>query len=264
VVADVIDYALETSNSSLLFVAHAFQAEIALREGQLAKAGQWIDQLEAIPPLSAMIHLYEYQLTIVKFWLANNIPETRQKAADLLDQLERYTESYHNRLFQIEVLVLLAVLHAAENDQSAALARLEKAVELAQPGGIIWPFLDLGPPIAQLLLMLQNRGLEPDYLSRHVARILAAFDEAGIIQDPVSAQRSSEPEPILAEPLTTREMEVLDLLAQRLTNKEIAEKLVVSPDTIKTHTLSIYAKLDVHSRRQAVDKAREIGLLSIS
>jgi LuxR family maltose regulon positive regulatory protein len=116
--------------------------------------------------------------------------------------------------------------------------------------------------MAHLLQTLHDQGASPDYLSQYRAQVLAAIDESVPDQDQFGAVRSPEPPPALVEPLTSREMQVLELLAQRLTNKEIAEKLIVSPDTVKTHTLNIYAKLDVHGRRQAVDKASEIGLLS--
>jgi LuxR family maltose regulon positive regulatory protein len=159
-------------------------------------------------------------------------------------------------------LALLAILHDAEGDEAVALAQLRRAVELAQPGGIVRLFVDLGPPVARLLQRLQGQDILPDYMSQFLGQILAVFDESASDQDQFSVGKSLRPSPALANSLTSREMEVIELLAKRLTNKEIARKLVISPDTVKTHTLNIYAKLNVHSRRQAVDRAIEIGFLS--
>ena len=134
--------------------------------------------------------------------------------------------------------------------EQAALALLEQAVALAEPGGFIRLFVDLGSRLVPLLNQLRQQGLAPDYLGQ----VLAAFPI------PIGRQgdrRSTNKKPMyLVEPLTPRELEVLALLDRHLTNKEIAEKLVVSPSTVKTHTLNIYRKLDVNGRKQAVARAR--------
>ncbi|MGD8806822.1 MAG: LuxR C-terminal-related transcriptional regulator, partial [Chloroflexota bacterium] len=262
VASTVVDFAIETTNSTILFLAIAFQAEIALREGQLATAGQWADQFETVPPLLAMVQLYQYQLTLVRIWLAYDSPGMRRRAADLLGKMELYAESTHNSLFLIEVKALLAVLYAAEDDIPAALAQLEGATALAQPGGIIRTFVDLGPPMADLLHTLHGQGVSSDYRSQYLIQIMSAFTGAALGQNQLGASGRPESAQVLADPLTSREVEVLELLAQRLTNKEIAEKLFIAPGTVKTHTLSIYAKLQVAGRRQAVEKAIQIGLLS--
>ncbi|MGD8856291.1 MAG: LuxR C-terminal-related transcriptional regulator, partial [Chloroflexota bacterium] len=262
VASTVVDFAIETTNSTILFLAIAFQAEIALREGQLATAGQWADQFETVPPLLAMVQLYQYQLTLVRIWLAYDSPGMRRRAADLLGKMELYAESTHNSLFLIEVKALLAVLYAAEDDIPAALAQLEGATALAQPGGIIRTFVDLGPPMADLLHTLHGQGVSSDYRSQYLIQIMSAFTGAALGQNQLGASVRPESAQVLADPLTTREVEVLEFLAQRLTNKEIAEKLFIAPGTVKTHTLSIYAKLQVAGRRQAVEKAIQIGLLS--
>jgi LuxR family maltose regulon positive regulatory protein len=97
--------------------------------------------------------------------------------------------------------------------------------------------------------------VSPDYLDR----VLAAFPDG---QTGSNAARggASEAQPLI-EPLTPRELEVLALLARHLTNKEIAAELVISPVTVKTHTLNIYRKLDVRKRREAVERAQELNLL---
>jgi LuxR family maltose regulon positive regulatory protein len=251
-------YLLETGNMTLLPIAQAFEAELALRLGRLAEAEQWATQFDLLPPLLAMIQLYQYHFTFIKIWLALDTPASRQQAADLLYQLRHYTESTHNRIFLIEVLALLAVLHLNDGDEKAALAALERSVRLAQPGGVIRIFVDLGPPLAHLLDLLQQQDVAPEY----VRRIRIAFPEAPLDRESAISTHRQPTSEILVDNLTPREQEVLELLAKRLTNKEIAEELVVSLGTVKTHTLSIYTKLNVHGRRQAVNRARELDLVS--
>jgi LuxR family maltose regulon positive regulatory protein len=204
-----------------------------------------------------MFRLYEPHFTLAKIWLARDSSISRHRAADLLDELRKYIESTNNTVCLIQVLALQAILLAGQGDESAALNLTRKALELGQPGGFIRLFVDLGPPIARLLQALSRQGVSPDYTSR----ILAAFAESAVAQKHLINSSIRQPSSSVVDSLTPRELEVLELLARRLTNKEIAGKLVVSPGTVKTHTLSIYAKLDVHSRRQAVEKAQELNLL---
>jgi LuxR family maltose regulon positive regulatory protein len=150
----------------------------------------------------------------------------------------------------IEVLALQALLDDAQDDQVGALDKLERAIHLAEPGGFMRTFVDLGPPMANLLMRLGQQGVSQDY----VAQILKAFPQA---QPPPLAAAQSQ----LIEPLTKRELEVIALLAQRLSNKEIAIEMVISPATVRNHTHNIFDKLNVKGRRQAVTKATELGIL---
>ena len=127
--------------------------------------------------------------------------------------------------------------------------RLERALRLAEPEGYVRRFADLGLPLARLLQEVHSRGVMPDY----VEKLLAACGADLTLSTPAV--------PILPEPLTPREQEVLELLAAGLTNREIAEQLVISPQTVKKHTGGIYGKLGVRSRTEAAARARELDLL---
>jgi LuxR family maltose regulon positive regulatory protein len=243
-----VAFMLETGNTTLYPVAEAFRAELALMQGQVATASQWAAGLDPIPPLTPIFGIFSPHLTLVKAWLAMNTPVTRGKARSLLDKLQRFCESTHNIRFLLEVLALQALLCKAEGDDPSALTALEQAIELAEPGGFIRPFVELGPPMDRLLESLHQRGVAPDY----VAQILAAFPPSRSVGQGIRE---------LIEPLTATERRVLALLGRHLTNKEIADQLVVSPSTVKTHTLNIYRKLDVHGRKQAVARARELSIL---
>jgi LuxR family maltose regulon positive regulatory protein len=150
----------------------------------------------------------------------------------------------------IEVLALQAQLANINGDEVSALKLLEQAVELAQPGGFIRLFIDLGSPIVKLLQQLHNQGVALDYIGRILDA--ASKDHACV---PTISQSA------LVEPLTDRELEILSLLAQRLTNKEVAAQLFISPGTVRQHTHNIYQKLDVKGRRQAVAVAGKLGIL---
>ena len=158
----------------------------------------------------------------------------------------------------IEVLALQALVDDALGDQPAALLALRQAVTLAEPGGIVRVFVDLGPKMARLLTRLPEQDA-----AAFVAQVLQAFPVAG-----VQGAGSSHPAPAspsqagMIEPLTLREQEVLELLAQRLSAKEIGQRLFISDRTVKRHLANIYEKLGVHSRREAVALALALGMLS--
>ncbi len=139
---------------------------------------------------------------------------------------------------------------------------LKEAMILAEPGGWIRPFVEAGPVMASLLERLDAAGSEQSYIQR----LLAAFESGGatVSVDALptpSAEISTardRPEP---DALTQRELDILELVAQRFQNKEIAERLFISTHTVNDHLKNIYQKLHVTNRRQAVDRANEKGIL---
>ena len=210
---------------------------------------------------------YVPQLTLAKVLLARDTTESRQQASDLLFRLHSFFTSIHDTRTLIEVLALQALLHDARGEEPAALEKLTRAIALSELGGFIRLFVDLGPKMAVLLDCLANKSVA----ARYVGQLLAAFrnEEQIVVPDasdqdilpsrpPVSP--SLHPQPLI-EPLTNRELEILTLLEQRLRNKEIAEKLFISPETVKRHTINIYGKLNVHNRREAVARAQELGMV---
>ena len=164
----------------------------------------------------------------------------------------------------IEILVLEAMALRALNDEPGALAALERALALAEPEGYARTFADEGKPMADLLrrlLMAQKRRpleagdkVSPGY----VAKLLEALGVDGLA--PAGAGVSGTAR-LFADPISERELEVLRLLDSELSNREIAARLFVSLETVKSHTKHIYAKLGVRARHQAVSQAKELGLL---
>jgi LuxR family maltose regulon positive regulatory protein len=143
--------------------------------------------------------------------------------------------------------VLLALTRQRLGDIPAALACLERAVTLAEPECYIRIFVDAGPPVPSLLKTVAKQGTAPDY----VRRLLGA---GTAIKDNSPAKQA------LIEPLSERELDVLRLLGTELDGPAIARELMVSLNTMRTHTKNIYAKLGVTSRRAAVRRAAELGL----
>jgi LuxR family maltose regulon positive regulatory protein len=255
-------YASDTGNQMVLRTTQAFEAELALRQGRIPEASNWAERFHPKPFLPPF-GFFMPQLTVVKTLLAQDTSDSRRQAADLLDQLEDFLASIHYKKSLIEVLALQALLHDTLGDGPVAREKLAKALALAEPGGFIRLFVDLGPQMADLLKRLQEQDVVVDYIEK----LLAAFrdDEQVLVQDVSGAQASftlaAGPQ-LLADPLTNRELDVLELLAQRFSNKEIAEKLLVSPETVKGHLKNMYSKLKVSNRREAVAKTMSLGIIS--
>ncbi|HRQ41320.1 MAG TPA: LuxR C-terminal-related transcriptional regulator [Chloroflexota bacterium] len=250
VVDTAVAYCLEMAYPQLLFAARAFQAELAWRQGQMVQASHWAAQAISMPVPKVIPFPYHPFLTLPKILLAEDTPDSRQQAETVITQLADLAVSTHTIRLQMEALALQALLYQAQNKMRAAEETMVQALRLAQPGGYIRLFVDLGPKTAVLLKRLAVQGIAPAY----IRQILDAFPTTQT--GPHAATL-----PPLIESLTDRELDVLRLLAQRLSNKEIASELYIAPETVKRHTINIYQKLGVESRRQAVSKAAELGLL---
>jgi LuxR family maltose regulon positive regulatory protein len=137
-----------------------------------------------------------------------------------------------------------------------ALAHIVQAIALGEPEGFVRMFVDEGPPMARLLYEALNRGIGTEY----VRQLLAAFPNV----EPEQAEKmKAQPSKFeLFEPLSEREIEILQLISKGLTNPVIATRLYLSINTVKVHTRNIYAKLGVHNRVEAVDRARALGVLA--
>jgi len=248
-----LDFATELRSMPYSFLAQTFQVELAVLQGQAHEHIQWAEQAYKQLQLVPMYSFYTPQLTIAKVLVAVGTPEYHRLAADCLRQLHEYSESTHHTRVLIEVLALEALVHVAEHDEEAALTVLEESLKLARPGGFIRLYVDLGPDMVDLLQRLQNRSPNVAYIES----ILLAFVEESQL---VSQSNGNEQ---LIEPLTPRELEILGYLEKRFDNAEIAAELVIAPATVKRHTINIYQKLNVHDRREAVETARNLGILPL-
>jgi len=195
-------------------------------------------------------------ITELRIMVATGSHENLEQASELCGTLHQSVEAVHNTYQMIEILVLQCIALGKQGRIDEALKVLQQVIKLAEPGTWIRPFVELGRPMAELLERLVDRKGGSDYLQL----VLDKFPGPG--QQPAGTAADSET--WLAEPLTRRELDVLELLAQRLQTKEIAARLFVSPETVKSHLKNLYQKLDVKNRREAAIKAAEILSRSIS
>jgi LuxR family maltose regulon positive regulatory protein len=211
-----------------------------IRQGDVAAAAN-VAQAHGLPLSQARVHLAQGDPTAA---LAVLEPYRRRMAEKAWADEE------------LKAVVLLAVAFDARGERAKAVELLDEALALAEPGGFIRIFVDEGTPMARLLYEACSRGVHQGY----VRRLLAAFP----VDEPEQATpaRTKAAGAGLAEPVSERELEVLSLIAEGLTNQEIAARLYLSLHTVKAHARNIYAKLGVSSRTQAAAKGRALGLLS--
>jgi LuxR family maltose regulon positive regulatory protein len=234
----------------LVSLVQAMEARVRLAQGALHRAARWAD---AYAQEEKPQYLREYEeLTLA------GVRWAQQQSDAALAELNRLlppAETNGRWGTAIEALVLHALALDASGRGDAALASLRRALERAEPEGYVRPFVEEGLKMRWLLSGLSQASV-PAALARHLDRLLAAH------RQPSSPTLAPCPPQTLVEPLTAREHEVLDLLAKGLTNAEIGQRLVISLPTVKSHTRNLYGKLGVHSRRAAVRRARDLGLLT--
>jgi LuxR family maltose regulon positive regulatory protein len=229
----------------------ALKARVWIAQDRLGEALGWARE-QGLSTDDDLSYLREFEhITLARMLLARSGGEraghSAPEASRLLGRLLVAAEEGSRTGHVIEILVLQALAHQALGDIPAALARLEQAMTLAEPEGYVRVFVDEGPPMASLLRAAARQGTTRNY----ARRLLAAVSETA----PDSPVRQA-----LIDPLSERELEVLRLLGTELDGPAIARELMVSLNTVRTHTKNIYAKLAVTNRRAAVRRAAELGL----
>ena len=200
------------------------------------------------PVGSELDYLTLARVLIARGRLAGSTKPYLDDALRLLERLHDFTAAGGRIARVMEVLVLQALVWQARGERKRSLHLLQQALGLTHTGDYIRLFMDEGQPMAELLRDAAAEEMYPQYVSR----LLAAF---GQVEGTAAKVQS------LIELLSDRELEVLQHLAQGLSNRAIADKLFVSLATIEWHAHGIYGKLDVGNRTQAVAKARELGIL---
>jgi LuxR family maltose regulon positive regulatory protein len=224
------------------------RARLWVRQRNMAAASQWAREHRSslVDELSPTLAHEVEQMAVAWVLIARAKPG---EALRLLARLLEAAEAAERMGSVIGILTLQTLAFQAQGDIDRALSALEQALSLAEPEGYVRTFVDEGEPMATLLRRATAQGIAPNYVSK----LLAAFGEA---VEPASPM--TQP---LIEPLSERELEVLRLISTGLSNREIAQELVVAPSTVKSHINSIYGKLGVKNRTQAVVLAQALGLL---
>jgi LuxR family maltose regulon positive regulatory protein len=242
----------------LLTQVAAVRAQLELAQGNVAAAISWAESCglstedEDLPyPREA-----EY-LTLVRVRIAQARTDLAspflQDVLHLLDRLLGDAQAKARMGSALEIFVLRALAQEVQGDQTSALYTLERALVLAAPEGYIRLFVDEGEPMLTLLRLAYRRSIVPEY----VATLLSAFGEQhALVLPPLSPRPAS-----LLEPLTERERQVLRLLLEGASNREIGRRLSLSVNTVKRHVYNLCGKLGVQSRAQAIARARTLNLV---
>lgn len=271
----LLEFAQGKADPQHVAVAESCRARLALLVGDLTSANRWALSFDAEPHApSACFWLEVPLITQARIRIAAGTQEGLARALESLGSLGRQGTALHFTCLTIEIAVLQSVALEKLGRADEAIAALEETVALAGPLGWVRPFVEAGPVMVDLLQRLRVQNVSVDYIDK----LLAAFPDDGKTAVPDSLDSKSAEErslstpspsrPVssfalqpLVEPLTNRELDVLELLAERLQNKEIADKLFISAETVKGHLKNIYLKLGVNDRRQAVKRVKALGIL---
>ena len=259
----------------------ALVTRIWVAQGRVGEALDWA-RAQGLSAHDDLSYLHEFEhITLARVLLAQYTSDRTDRslrdAMRLLERLLQAAEAGERMGRTIEILIVQALAHQEQGDISAALVPLSRALTLAEPEGYVRIFIDEGSPMAVLLVKLHERSRKrPRAASTNVPlayieRLLALLrgeraarpgdDEAQEGTSPAVPSAPTPAQPLL-DPLTERELEVLCLIAAGLSNREIADRLVLALSTVKSYVNTIYSKLQVQSRTQAVARARVLHLLS--
>lgn len=252
IVQEIEDFTKEYNDLTGIDTISCFKVDLAILQGDIDLATQLNQDLNfEFPPLWLNYHR---QLVEVKAFISTM---EFDKANKRITELIEYGKSVNNINFLIPALALKAIIlwHQKEMDQSFKI--LSESLKLAQPAKYIRTYLDLGKPMLELLLEYKKGIKENSY----VEELINSFSEQKdlIVEKNKLILKSI---PTDKKSLSTRELEVLTLLADGLRNKEIAAKIYVSEETVKKHLYNVYQKMGVNNRIKVVQLAKESGIIS--
>jgi LuxR family maltose regulon positive regulatory protein len=245
--------------SEMWFVA-ARQVRVLLAQGRIEDAAQLVNEL---PPEDANAWFIERGLLAVGRARVLIARREYGLAVELLEQLRAQSQTAAQTGALIEILALESLARYGQGAAAQAGTVLLRALSLAEPEGYMRLFVDLGEAMRVLISDLRLRieqNKENQHLAAYADKLLAAFPAAPLQIADHKSHRDGSPS-AMPEPLSERELAVLRLIAEGLSNQEIADRMVVAVSTVKTHINNIYGKLDVASRTQALARARELKLL---
>ncbi len=243
----------------------ALKARVWVAQGRLGEALDWA-RAQSLSVANELSYLHEFEhITLARVRLA----QCKSECADgpisevigFLERLLKAAEEGGRTGSAIEILIVQALVHRIRGDTPAALVPLQQALKLAEPEGYIRIFVEEGQPMGQLLFEAAKRGIMPDYTGKLLSA-LATEQQSGTGESHLPAPGKSSPtsQPLI-EPLSQRELDVLRLFKTELSGPEIAQELVIGLSTVRTHTKSIYSKLNVDNRRAAVRRAVDLNLI---
>ncbi len=262
---DQMEFAVRHRNEMAGSQINALRAELWLHEGKIERSVQWMEGRnfgvdERITFGREIEHLIRIRVLLAR--------EEYSEANRVLKKCKREAESGGRIRSLVELLVLEALARGGPGKPGEAVEALLQALSLGEPEGYTSVFVDEGEPMVGLLREYvrvkrkKDSGNSNARIENYVARLLAAFpDDLTLASGKRAEQLAGMPAEYLLDPLSDREIEVLQLIATGLGNGDIAKKLFLSTGTVKRHVNNIYSKLNVHSRMEAVTKAKEMKVL---
>ncbi len=253
------EFAEEIHNAWLVTKSAALEVRLALLANQTTEAMRRAEEFTIPANQGSAFGLTLPVLVRITTLLTEASPASLVLGLRLTESCLAHAQKMHNAHSMIQVLSLQALTLQALAQREAAYAALTRVLALAEPGGFVRQFLDLGVPMEKLLRAFAATQGETAYIKRLLALFPQPPDPA--VRRALTSQYAKRHG---ITPLTAREIELLTLIRQRLSIEEIAATLVISPNTVKKHTNNIYTKLGVRNRREAVAKAEELSLLPLA
>ena len=247
----------------LVAVALLERVRLSCLEGRISESVAYLDRLDRIakeypaPKSCAWSDIHRYS-ALARAHVAL-LQDDSQSAISILKNLEREVDDAHSYYFGLRVDTHLATAYFRAGERADALATLRKVLDIGIQEGLYQTILDQGPEIGTLLLSVrENDGA---YRRSYRFCVVRRSPRRGLSLRAISLKSKREPTSAVAEPLSVREGEILNLIARGRSNKEIARILSIAPETVKTHVKHIFTKLNVERRAQAVSRAQSLGLV---
>jgi LuxR family maltose regulon positive regulatory protein len=241
-------------------LVEAYQVQLWILQGKKDQAERWIEENQLEKRLIENVDqprfdpIWEiHSQTLARVYLSQ---ENYVLALQAIEPLLKVAEANNRLRTVLKILAMQAVIFHSKGESETALQVLEGALILAEPESFVRTFLDEGEQMVQLLNKAVTRGNYPVYAKQLLAAHQKGLPAGKLIKSKLRNQTE------LVEPLSEREIEVLQLIAKGLSNQEIVRQLHISLSTVKGHTSNIYGKLGVHKRTQAVSRGMELGIIS--
>jgi LuxR family maltose regulon positive regulatory protein len=254
----ILVYCREFDQEAISAIIQPVEAEIALRRGDLQRVQQACKQADFDVYVLPWLY-YLPKLTPIKLMLAESTEQSLRKAHGRLSALDDQMRRINRKSVLIEILALRAMVCRKLKDEAAALQNLRNALDLAEPGNWIRTFVDLGMEMMDVLNCLIQQQTGQTY-AQQVLKACQAENRKKVSMTLDETSKAQIPESPPNTVLTRREIVILPLLAEGLSNREIAVRLRIAPVTVKTHLQNIYKKLNTKNRIEALKRSRELGI----